>query len=206
MRRLSKERSRDRLAYISLQPDNGGIVLDVSEGGLSFCAAAPIEVEKLIRFRLSVKSTDRTESTGELVWNDKTRRSGGLRFIKLSDELHEQVRIWLVPPPLVPPQSGVGAGLPLWSLLLFKSNSLREVQPISCLSKRTELFPRILPAHIPGRKTSPSPDPHHIRILGGAARSCYLWLSSLLHSVGAHSFSPVAPFKIMYTRKSRRTP
>ena len=87
----------DQLAYISLQSGNGGIVLDVSEGGLGFHSAAPIETEKLIRFRLSIKATDNIEAMGELAWNDKTRRSGGLRFVNLSDELQEQIGIWLSP-------------------------------------------------------------------------------------------------------------
>jgi hypothetical protein len=95
----------DQLAYISLQSGNGGIVLDVSEGGLSFHAAAPMEAAKLIGFRLAVKSVDRIEATGELAWNDETRKSGGLRFINLPDQLHEQIRIWLGQP-----QLAVGAG------------------------------------------------------------------------------------------------
>jgi len=95
----------DQLTYISLRSGNGGIVLDVSEGGLSFRAAVPMEAEKLIRFRLAVQSVDEIEATGELAWNDGTRKSGGLRFLKLPDELHEQIRIWLGQP-----QSAVGAG------------------------------------------------------------------------------------------------
>jgi hypothetical protein len=95
----------DQLAYISLQSGNGGIVLDVSEGGLSFHAAAPMEAGKLIRFRLAVRSVDEIEASGELAWNDETRKSGGLRFLKLPNELHEQIRIWLGHP-----QLAVGAG------------------------------------------------------------------------------------------------
>src|ERR1019366_8729442 len=85
----------EHLAYISLQSGNGGIVLDVSESGLGFHAAAPMEAGKLIRFRLSVKPVDQLEATGELTWNDERRKSGGLRFITLPDELQEQIRIWL---------------------------------------------------------------------------------------------------------------
>lgn len=85
----------DQLAYISLQSGNGGIVLDVSEEGLSFHAVVPMEARKLIGFRLSVKSADEIEATGELAWNDETRKSGGLRFTKVPDELHEQIRVWL---------------------------------------------------------------------------------------------------------------
>ena len=58
----------EQLAYISLQSGNGGIVLNLSEGGLSFHAAGPMEAGKLIRFRLAVKAIDEIEATGELAW------------------------------------------------------------------------------------------------------------------------------------------
>ena len=45
----------DRLVYINLPSGNGGIVLDVSEEGLRFHAAAPMDAGDLIHFRLSVK-------------------------------------------------------------------------------------------------------------------------------------------------------
>ena len=60
----------NHLAYIRLQSGNGGIVLDVSQSGLGFHAAGPIETDELIRFRLSVKPVDQLEATGELAWND----------------------------------------------------------------------------------------------------------------------------------------
>ena len=49
-RRLSIRKPLERLAYISLPFNNGGIVLDVSEGGVGFHAIAPVEVDGPIHF------------------------------------------------------------------------------------------------------------------------------------------------------------
>jgi hypothetical protein len=88
----------DRLVYINLPSGNGGIVLDVSEEGLRFHAAAPMDAGDLIYFRLSVKPLDEIDVAGKPVWIDKTRKGGALRFIKLPDEIHKQIRIWLGQP------------------------------------------------------------------------------------------------------------
>jgi hypothetical protein len=123
----------DQLAYISLQSGNGGIVLDVSEGGLSFHAAVPMEAEKLIGFRLSVKSAYEIEATGELAWNDETRKSGGLRFIELPDELHEQIRIWLGESrlPVGAGRSPVSAGIQFSTGSVDHSTFHKVSQPLS---------------------------------------------------------------------------
>jgi hypothetical protein len=93
-RRLNIRKPLDQIAYLSLPPNNGGIVQDVSEGGLGFRAIAPLEGEGPIQFRFSIDSTERIRAVGELAWIDETRRVGGLRFTQLSDEIREQIRVW----------------------------------------------------------------------------------------------------------------
>ena len=55
-RRLSIRKTPDHLAYLSLPSDNGGIVIDVSEGGLGFHAIAPVEADGPIHFRFAIDS------------------------------------------------------------------------------------------------------------------------------------------------------
>ena len=93
-RRLSIRKPLERLAYISLPFNNGGIVLDVSEGGLSFHAIAPVEADGPIHFRFAVDSSKRIKAVGELVWKDETGKTGGLRFTELPDEIREYIREW----------------------------------------------------------------------------------------------------------------
>jgi hypothetical protein len=57
---------------IGLPTVNGGIVLNVSEGGLGFQALGPIEPGGPIPFWFLTNST-RVEGTGELVWTDEAQ-------------------------------------------------------------------------------------------------------------------------------------
>ena len=93
-RRLSIRKTPEHLSYLSLRSGNGGIVLDVSEGGLRFQAIAPVEADGPIHFRFAIDSATRIKAIGELAWKDETGKIGGLRFIQLPDETREQIRVW----------------------------------------------------------------------------------------------------------------
>lgn len=93
-RRLSVRKMPEHLAYLSLPPNNGGIVVDVSEGGLAFRAIAPVQVDGPIHFRFAIDSATRIKAVGELAWIDETGKNGGLRFTQLPDGVREQIRIW----------------------------------------------------------------------------------------------------------------
>ena len=93
-RRDSARKSPEQLGYISLPADNGGIVLDLSEGGLCFHSVAPIVEGKSIHFRFTVNTITRIEAVGELAWKDETGRTGGLKFTQISDEIRQLIREW----------------------------------------------------------------------------------------------------------------
>jgi hypothetical protein len=93
-RRLSIRKTPEYLSYLSLPSDNGGIVLDVSEGGLRFQAIAPVEADGPIHFRFAIDSATRIKAIGEVAWKDESGKIGGLRFIHLPDETREQIRAW----------------------------------------------------------------------------------------------------------------
>jgi cell division protein FtsN len=100
-------------AYVNLGPDNGGIILNISEGGLSFQSSAHIERTETIRLWFSCCSrrigTDVDEKDqehtsrpsrfievgSELAWTDDTRKRGGVRFTNLPDEARKQIRDWV---------------------------------------------------------------------------------------------------------------
>ena len=133
-RRHSPRMSVKGIAYVNLAPDNGGIVLDVSEGGLCFQSRAPVYRVDAIRFWFSYRSQrakaavgqawrDEARSGGvsrfmevccELAWIDATRKRGGLRFKNLPEAAREQIRDWMQEPaivsvnqPLIPKLSSV---------------------------------------------------------------------------------------------------
>jgi PilZ domain-containing protein len=85
----------ETLAFIQLDHDDGGKLLNLSEGGLSFEAFAPVHQNGPIRFWFSLDLSQRIEAVGELAWTDATRRVGGLRFLELSPRAHNQIRNWI---------------------------------------------------------------------------------------------------------------
>jgi hypothetical protein len=82
----------DQFAFIQLERDEGGAVLDISEAGLRFETFAPVYQEGLVHFWFSLNLRDRIEAWGEVVWANAARKSGGLRFLRLSEEDREQIR------------------------------------------------------------------------------------------------------------------
>lgn len=103
------------LAYVNLDPDNGGVILNISEGGLCFQSTAPIQRTGIIRFWFSYGHSridpdvgptrkDEAETRGvsrfievgsKLAWTDQTRKKGGLRFTNLPPDAREQIRNWM---------------------------------------------------------------------------------------------------------------
>lgn len=92
-RRLSGRKALRTIACIHLPSDNGGIVLDVSEGGLRFRAIAPVKESGPIDFWFSAHS-NRIAGTADLVWTDQAKKTGGLRFARLPEDAREQIRSW----------------------------------------------------------------------------------------------------------------
>ena len=79
----------------ALVSDNGGLIADLGEGGLGFQTIAAIEREGPITFWFSLDAADRIQATGELAWTDESRKVGGLKFTKISQESIDQIRAWM---------------------------------------------------------------------------------------------------------------
>ncbi len=93
-RRQSTRTTVNSIVYINFDSDNGGIVLNVSQGGLCFQSVTPVHANGTIRFWFS-EHNERIEAEGELAWTDETQKTGGLRFTALPAEGREQIRNWI---------------------------------------------------------------------------------------------------------------
>ena len=82
------------IAYIGMGPENGGLVLDVSDGGLSLHAVAPVQRTEKIKFLLSLRGHSRIEGTGEVVWTNSMGTVCGLKFTSLSVGAIEHLNNW----------------------------------------------------------------------------------------------------------------
>jgi len=92
-RRQTPRTTIARHAYINIEPNNGGIVLNVSDGGLCFCSFDPVPRNATIRFWLS-DHNPRIEAEGTVAWTDKTQKAG-LRFTALPEAVRETIRAWV---------------------------------------------------------------------------------------------------------------
>jgi len=97
-RRQELRKVPDKLAFLQMERDDGGTVLDVSEGGLRFETFAPVHQNGPVHFWFSLNLRDRIEAWGELVWTNAAKKSGGLRFLRLSEEARTQIRDWISRP------------------------------------------------------------------------------------------------------------
>jgi len=93
-RRQSPRTKLEEITYIGMGPENGGLVLDVSDGGLSFHSVAPVQPAETVHFLLSIKGQSRIEGAGEVVWADELRTVCGLRFTSLSSGAREYLNAW----------------------------------------------------------------------------------------------------------------
>ncbi|HEX8816981.1 MAG TPA: PilZ domain-containing protein [Terriglobales bacterium] len=92
-RRQAPRFNADDFTYISFGADNGGSVLNLSADGLCFSSISPIHKNGPVRLWFS-NLRQRVETEAEIVWVGQSQKTGGLRFVGLSDESREKIRTW----------------------------------------------------------------------------------------------------------------
>jgi hypothetical protein len=112
-----------RLLYAELGPDNGSILLDISEQGCSFQAIAPVR-EQQVRYTISVGDGRKVTGDARVAWVDATAKIGGLRFLGDAPELQERIRSWMELP--ASPPSTLRAGEERDSEAKRRRKKLRE--------------------------------------------------------------------------------
>lgn len=94
-RRRSLRKVPDDIAFIQIERDEVGKVLNISEGGLSFSSVTPVPRNLPVYFWFSFNLKDRIEAMGEVTWTDISRTIGGLRFTQLSQANRELIQKWV---------------------------------------------------------------------------------------------------------------
>ena len=127
----------EKLAYIHIEPDNGGIVLNVSDGGLAFHSMAPVEKNDQVLFSLKEQNR-RIDVRGELVWTDEVQKIGGLRFTTLTSEAREQIANWITQ--AEEPETNRSSSLGAAFLRAFPNLKVRNL--VSRVESSEDLAPR----------------------------------------------------------------
>ncbi len=101
-RRISRRRPRG-IAYIEFEEGGSGVILNASEEGLAFQAAGNVPEAAPLRFCIAPNPVDRIALTGEIVWLDRKKKLGGLRFTGVTKDCREKLSAWLGPASLTAP-------------------------------------------------------------------------------------------------------
>ena len=82
--------------FASFDGVTGGMILDLSEQGVSMQTVVPLEVEQRLKLRLDLPDSDAClETTGYIAWADALGRAG-VRFSELPLEARQRLDEWLV--------------------------------------------------------------------------------------------------------------
>lgn len=97
-RRCVQRKRPGGISYFEFEAGSGGIVLDASEKGLGFQAADAVHQLGPSRIWISPRPEERIELTGDVVWTDTSRKTGGLRFVETGADSSKKIRNWLGSP------------------------------------------------------------------------------------------------------------
>lgn len=84
------------LNYVTLGDNNGGIILNISEGGLALTAAEALVGEFLpcVRFQLAMDAKW-IETSGQIAWLTASKKGAGIQFTNLTDADRNQITQWI---------------------------------------------------------------------------------------------------------------
>ena len=81
------------VAYVALDEGNGGIILNISEGGMSVHAFVGMVDDLLSNMRLQLsESRDWVEAPARIAWRSESKKVAGLQFVDLPDHTRKQIR------------------------------------------------------------------------------------------------------------------
>jgi TonB family protein len=82
--------------YIEIGDSNGGIILDISEGGMAVASAHALVGNQTLLFRFQLpRSLEIIEAFGEINWIGETKKRAGVRFVDLPPAAREQIQKWI---------------------------------------------------------------------------------------------------------------
>lgn len=95
-RRAQVRQAVRSLAYVELGDGNGGVALNISEGGIAIQAVMALNGDDLPAIRIQLAHAKKQiEARGRVAWTSNLRRLAGVEFADLSDESRIQIREWI---------------------------------------------------------------------------------------------------------------
>jgi TonB family protein len=95
-RRIHTRHRIRSLAYVELGENNGGIVLNIGQGGFAVRAAEAITEDSLPQIRFQTQtSAKQLIASGEIVWTGNSRKEAGVRFVDLPADALGEIKTWI---------------------------------------------------------------------------------------------------------------
>ena len=135
-RRVHVRRAVPSLAYVNLGENNGGIILNICEGGLAVTSVAPLYTDALARMRFQLPgSSDWLEASGEVTRISESKKEASLQFVSLSEDARKQIQDWISSKASAEfPRDGVGAREKAWRRLEMPVLGIPQSIPTSLAS------------------------------------------------------------------------
>ena len=95
-RRAHRRSHANRLAYVQLGDENGGIALNICEGGLAITTAEMLTSDYFTSITFQLPRSDVwMEARGEVAWASPSKKEAGIQFVGLADSDREKIRKWI---------------------------------------------------------------------------------------------------------------
>src|ERR1700722_12468149 len=95
-RRHDLRRRVSSIVVVKLDDGNGGILLNLGMGGLSFQAVAGLRLEQDVSLSFGLFDTDETITVaGRVAWLGPTRKEAGIRFKDLPHDTEQSIAEWM---------------------------------------------------------------------------------------------------------------
>src|SRR5882762_3544430 len=84
------------VAYVELGQENGGILLNLSEGGLAMRSALPLASREFTGLRFQAPSSQGwLTASGRIVWLSNSKKEAGIQFTELPGEARMEIHQWV---------------------------------------------------------------------------------------------------------------
>lgn len=98
------------VVYIELDQNNGGLILNIGEGGVTVQSAEMIVGDHFSRMRFQLPKSEKwIEAGGKVVWLGESRKEAGIQFVDLDSAARQQIQNWIYSAaysPSQPPDQG----------------------------------------------------------------------------------------------------
>jgi hypothetical protein len=114
-RRLEVRYGLPGISYVDLGEDNGGVILNICEGGVSLQSVYPLSENRFLRLRFKLPGSNVwIKVNGQIVWLSESKKRAGICFLDMEESVRTAIRNWML---LVMESCGTDPSLDLASTL-----------------------------------------------------------------------------------------